>query len=429
MRVFLTTIVVGILLGLGVGYGIGEFQAKRMSWDPSLEINKGVELAKLGKDSPTGSASEKKQADKSSGKSGKQPKVKVDETDFDFGIVEKNPANEKGEHPFYIENVGNADMTLADGGKGCFCTEFTISKSILRPGEKAKVLFKWDGARSGGVFSQGIRVLTNDPERKEITFAVRGLYTSPVICDVGELTFHNASSTTETSRAFRVMGFEKNEDGTAFPLKIESVEISDPDHFEVDLRQDDLANLTEDDLKSKLYMQTQNLFQGVVTMKTGMPQGAFQELIRVRTNSPKMPVLEISLTGQITSNAIKISGPLFDDKLSGQLRLDNIPSSVGKKTSVRLTIFDKISANENTIKVKSVRPDWINVKLTYPPEELQKASPIRMVEAEVDIPAGSPQGAFMGPEKEQLGEIVIAVGEMEETAQDVVIPVRFAVVQ
>ena len=33
----------------------------------------------------------------------------------------------------------------------------------------------------------------------------------------------------------------------------------------------------------------------------------------------------------------------------------------------------------------------------------------------------------MGPGKDQLGEIVFQIGEDEETAQTVVVPVRFAV--
>ena len=52
MRIFLTTVVVGILLGFGVGYGIGEIQSRQMAWNPSLEINKGVELSKVGKEAP-----------------------------------------------------------------------------------------------------------------------------------------------------------------------------------------------------------------------------------------------------------------------------------------------------------------------------------------------------------------------------------------
>ncbi len=423
MRAFLATVVVGILLGLGAGYAIGEFQASLLPWDRSLEVNKGVALSQVGQDSTGGQPGGAQKQERR----GKQPKVKVGEFLFDFGIIEKNPSTEKGEHKFYIENVGDADMTLADGGKGCFCTEFTISKGVLRPGEKATVTFTWDGARSGGVFNQGIRVVTNDPDRKEVMFYVKGLYTSPIVCDVGEIVFHNASSTQDSSRAFRIMGFEKNADDSPFPLEIESIEVTDPEHFEVTINKDDVANLTDEDRKSRLYQETTNLFQGLVTMKPGMPQGAFQEMIRLRTNSPQMPIVEISLSGQITGNAVKVNGALYDEKSTGVLRVDNVQQSVGKKTNIRMTIFDKIHADENTVKVKSVRPHWIKVSLTYPPEELQKTSPIRLVEAEIEIPANSPQGAFMGPEKEQLGEVVFSIGNTEESSQEVVVPIRFAV--
>ena len=427
MRIFLTTVVVGILLGFGVGYGIGEIQSRQMAWNPSLEINKGVELSKVGKEAPEPAAEPSSEKSAAAKAQRKQPRVKIDETEFDFGIVEKNPSNERGEHPFYIENVGTADMTLADGGKGCFCTEFTISKSTIKPGEKATVLFKWDGARSGGVFNQGIRVLTNDPDRKEVVFAVRGLYTSPIVCDVGEITFHNVTPNQESSRAFRIMGFEKNEDGTPYPLEISGIEIPDTEHFEVTINKDSIDNLTDADRQSKLYSQTQNLFQGLVVLKPGMRQGSFKEEIRVKTNSPKTPYFDLHVVGQVSGSSVKITGALFDDKESGQLRLNEVSAATGKKTSVRLTITDPLICNEKTVRVKSVRPDWIDVKLTYPPEELQKSSPIRLVTAEIEVPAGSPQGNFMGPKKEELGEIVFSMGEKEESSQEIVIPVRFAV--
>ena len=127
------------------------------------------------------------------------PRVEVLETSFDFGILEKSAANEKGEHPFKIKNVGDETLTLADGGKGCFCTDFEISHKSLRPGETATILFKWDAARSGGVFNQGVRVLTNDPQTPEVDFAVRGLYTAPIVCEPNEISFQNASAATETT--------------------------------------------------------------------------------------------------------------------------------------------------------------------------------------------------------------------------------------
>lgn len=423
MRAILPAVVVGVILGVAVGFGVGKFQASMYSsWSPDKEINKGKEFAAVGKSDPAESAST---AAVDGAK--KEPRVKVDEVAFDFGILEKNPSTEKGEHPFYIENVGDADLTLADGGKGCFCTTFTISKSTVKPGEKATVLFKWDGARSGGVFNQGVRVLTNDPNMKEITFAVKGLYTSPVISMPSELAFNNASTSSETTRTFRLFGFERNDDDTPLDLEILETELSDPAHFELQLTKDAVENMTEEEKNNRLLQFATSVYNGSVTLKTGMPQGAFQELLRLRLNSPKTPVVEIPMHGSIMGREIKVLGPLFDDKESGMLRLDSVAQKQGKSTSLRLLIFEAIPCNEKTVFVKSVRPDWINVSFDYPDEELQRATKVRQIGATIEVPAGSPQGAFMGPGKDQLGEIVLQIGEDEETAQNVVIPVRFAV--
>ena len=162
-------------------------------------------------------------------------------------------------------------------------------------------------------------------------------------------------------------------------------------------------------------------------MKPGMPQGAFQEILRLRVNSEKTPIFEIPIRGQVISSAIKVVGPMYDDKIDGALKLDNVKQETGKATTLRITVLEAIPANAETIFVKKVQPEWIKVDLTYPPEELQKASPIRLVEANVQIPPGAPLGAFMGPGKVELGEIVFSIGATPETSQELIIPVRFAV--
>ena len=272
-----------------------------------------------------------------------------------------------------------------------------------------------------------MRVLTNDPNAKEITFSVKGLYTAPVVTAPSELAFNNATKSSETMRTFRMYGFERNPDGTPFALKVESLELSDPEHFEVELEEDDVANMTEEEKGNRLFSLATSVFNGKVTMKPGMPQGSFQEILRIRLNSEKTPILETPIHGAIMGSEVKVLGPLYDDKNSGALRLDSIRQDQGKKTNLRFLIFDPIDVNEKSVFVKSVRPDWINVSFTYPDAELQKQTKVRQVEVDVEVPAGSPQGAFMGPGKDQLGEIVFQIGEDEETAQTVVVPVRFAV--
>ncbi|MBQ2850370.1 MAG: DUF1573 domain-containing protein [Thermoguttaceae bacterium] len=421
MRAIVATVLCGALLGVGLGFGIGKFKSHYRFWTPQMEVNSTVKAATAAVANADSVAPDAPDA-----KLG--PRVEVLETSFDFGILGKSVANEKGEHPFKIKNVGDETLTLANGGKGCFCTDFEISHKSLRPGETATVLFKWDAARSGGVFNQGVRVLTNDPKAPEVDFSVRGLYTAPIVCEPNEISFQNASATTETTRSFRLFGFEHNDDGTPFPLEILGVEVADSARLEFKIEKADLAELTDKEREHNLFSNTTNLFKGVATLKSGMPQGAFQEIVRVRTNSPKTPVLEIVVGGQVAGNSVRLSGRRYDDKGTGYLTLDSVSSRETTEEKIRLTIFDKIPTNAETVRAKSVRPAWLEVEFAYPPEELQKsAAPVRMVDATVRVPAGSPQGAFMGPSKEQLGEIVFAVGETPETTQEIVLPVRFAV--
>ncbi|MBQ6826824.1 MAG: DUF1573 domain-containing protein [Thermoguttaceae bacterium] len=420
MRAIVATVLCGAVLGVGLGVGIGKFKSHSRFWTPQMEINSTVKAA-ANAVAASGSGADAC-VDCQHG-----PRVEVLETSFDFGILEKSAANEKGEHPFKIKNVGDETLTLADGGKGCFCTEFEISHKSLRPGESATILFKWDAARSGGVFNQGVRVLTNDPQKPEVDFAVRGLYTAPIVCEPNEISFQNASAATETTRSFRLFGFEHNDDGTPFPLEILGVDVADSARLDFQIEKLDLAELTDKERAHNLFSNTTNLFKGVATLKPGMPQGAFQEIVRVRTNSPKTPVLEIVVGGQVSGASVRLSGRHYD-KGTGYLVLNSVSTRDTTESQLRLTILDKIKADAETVRVKSARPAWLEVDFVYPPEELQNsAAPVRMVDATVRVPAGSPQGSFMGPSKEQLGEIVFAVGETPETTQEIVLPVRFAV--
>ena len=421
MRVFLISILVGCALGLGVGYGLGATRSALRPWDVSLEENRGDVFANVGKKETH------EEAEHDHSHAEKAPRVKVDEIVYDFGILEKNPSQEKGEHLFYIENVGTDTLKLAKGAKACFCTDFTISKTSVKPGDKATVTFKWDAARSGGVFNQGVSVLTNDPEMKDVRFYVKGLYTAPIISDPSELVFQSATTSATVARPFRILGFEKNEDGSPFDLQITKIELTDPEHFEVEINKDDIANLTPEDHENRLHDEATNLFNGALTMKPGMPQGAFQEMLRLTVNSEKTPIFEIPIRGHIISSAIKVVGPLYDDKIDGMLKLDSVKQETGKTTTLRITVLEAMPANSETIFVKGVKPKWLKVELTYPPEELQKVSPIRMIEASVQVPQGAPLGGFMGSDKDRLGEIVFSIGATPETSQELVVPVRFAV--
>lgn len=412
MRNTILVIIGSIIIGALLGYGLGRHSAEEIRWVSSLE-EAGIELKPETEE-------EKKVYDSS------DPIVKVDNPIFDFGILEKNEKTEKGSHDFVLENVGGSELTLEDGGKGCMCTNFAIMKKSLKKGEKTTVNFSWDGTKGGGVFDQSVRIKTNDPKHKDLYLTVRGLYSSSVLGNPNQIQFNGIGSGASASRDFKIFGFVKDKQGKPFPLEILEKTISDSQHFEIELKKGTLADMDSSEKENRLLQKATCVYVGKLKLKPGIPQGSFQEVMRFRTNDEKIPILEMLVEGQI-AGVVNISGNKYDRTASGRLLIGAVSSAKGETNRIRLTVVDKFIANEQTVRVASVRPKWLEVKFKYPDENLQKSMPAKMIEVDVIIPKGAPQENFVGPEKERLGEIVFRVGATPETDHDIVLPVHFAV--
>ncbi len=400
-----------LLVGAALGYYLGHYSADTIRWVDTLE-EAGVNLdTKDEKEIPVNDDS--------------SPMVKVDNPVYDFGILEKNEANEKGVHDFILENVGGSELTLTEGGKGCMCTNFSISKKTLKKGEKGIVKFSWDGSRGGGVFEQSVRVSTNDPKQKELYLTVRGLYTAPIVSNPNQIVFHSIQQGTTIVRDFKVFGFEKDKDGKPFPLEITEATISNTNNFDIEIKKGTLDSMSDEEKSNTLLSKATTVFHGKLTLKPGLPQGAFQEVIRLKTNDKNLPMLEIMVEGQITGS-ITMSGNRYDRFGNGYLGIGSISSSQTTTERIRLTVVDKYIVNDKTVRVDRIRPDWLKVNFKFPDEELQKKMPAKMIDVEVSIPKGSPLGTFMGPARDKLGEVVFKVGP-EGAQQEIVLPVQFAV--
>lgn len=416
MRTIGIIVLSALAFGLLLGYSTGYMSSSVAKWSDAK-----IDLAELKKKEKK----QKQEAEESTDMSG--PRVKLDNPIFDFGVLDKNEKTEKGEHDFVIENAGGSALTLKEGGKGCMCTSFSISHGSIKKGEKATVKVKWDGSRGGGVFDQSVRVSTNDPAMKEIYLTVKGLYTAPVIAYPNQIMFSGVSSSAETTRSFRLFGFtKKGTDGKPFSLEIQEASISHPEFFTVKLEKGKLDDMSEDEKQHKLFQHATSLYNGTLVMKPGLPQGSFQEVMRVKTNDPQLPVLEMMVEGQITG-AITLSGNRYDRLNSGHLGIGAVSSRQTTTENLRMTIFEKMIVTKETLKVSRVRPDWLKVNINYPDEELQKKLPVKIIDIQIVIPAGARQGNFMGPGKSQMGEVVFEVGPKDKPVTEMVVPIQFAV--
>lgn len=76
------------------------------------------------------------------------PVIAFDETEFDFGSIEKGTTVE---HKFTFTNTGKAPLVIVDAKSSCGCTVPEYSKNPVAPGEKGELLVKYNGSGSNQV--------------------------------------------------------------------------------------------------------------------------------------------------------------------------------------------------------------------------------------------------------------------------------------
>ena len=415
MKKVVLAVLAAVAAGLLAGAGWGWFKVRHTHWDLSMEdfsyFEKQIE------------EQQKKAEDAAQGKI-KAPRVAVDLIEYDFGVMELNEETRTGSHDFTITNKGNETLKLKEKDKSCFCTDFTIANHSVPPGGSTVCTVTWDGHNSGGEFKQTVVISTNDPQTPEFFFNVRGLYTSPIVCSPNHILLNGISAAEPQTRSFHILGLGTDDQGNPFDCQFPEITVSDPDHFEVTVEKGSLEELTDEEKQNKVLSSATSLFNGTLTVKPGLSIGSFQELIRFKTNHPKFPYMELMVEGQV-AGSVNISGQKYDKHNTGQLVIGTVSSRDTTVENIRLDINDPLlSANAETVKVVSKRPEWLQVELTFPETDIPL--PVKMIPVTITIPAGSPQESYGGPDLTQIGEIVFAIGEGEKI-QKVVLPVNFSV--
>lgn len=417
MKSTITVVLAALLVGALLGMGIGWYRNYTTRWDLSME-----DVSYFEKEA----AKEQEKVEAAASGKVKAPRVQIPVIEYDFGVMELNEQTQNGSYDFIIENIGTDTLKLTEKDKSCFCTDFKIAKKSLAPGEKTTCTVTWDGHSGGGDFKQSVIIGTNDPLAPEFFFNVKGLYTSPIICNPNQVVFTGISSDQAHTREFHILGFGKTEAGEPFGLEFSEIKVSDPEHFELSVEKGTLDDMTDSERENKVFAQATSLFRGKMTVKPGLPQGSFQEVVQFKTNHPDLPVLELMVEGQVTG-AVTISGTKYDKHGTGQLLIGPISSRVTTTERIRMDIVNPtLIAGPETVRVVRARPEWLKISFDYPPKEAQKALPVKIIPVTIEIPAGSPQGKFSGPGLTEMGEVVFGIGG-GETPQQIVLPVNFAV--
>ncbi len=142
-----------ILLGIALGIGVALLRIRAAPWKPDVDRT------------AAGAAAPIRRPDEPA------PKVVVDQSRYDFGTLDMAS---QGSHEFVFTNAGKAPLKLAAGETSCRCTMSELAQKEIPPGGSTKVTITWKPKDQPGPYEQTAKILTNDPQRPEVTLTVSG---------------------------------------------------------------------------------------------------------------------------------------------------------------------------------------------------------------------------------------------------------------
>jgi hypothetical protein len=100
----------------------------------------------------------------------KSPRLMFETSTFDFGKVKPSSENTA---VFSYTNVGDKPLKIKNLHKCCGAA-VTLDKEQLAPGETGTLTAKYSVGKGTGVFTRAISFSTNDPQKQQMNFTIKG---------------------------------------------------------------------------------------------------------------------------------------------------------------------------------------------------------------------------------------------------------------
>ncbi len=338
---------------------------------------------------------------------GPQPKVQVDQEDFDFGAMERGATMR---HAFVFTNVGGYPLELVQGETTCKCTISTLDEQAVPPGQSVEVVLEWTAKTTSNQFRQSATILTNDPDRPRVNLTVSGIVTQAVEVEPDEIVFSKAEVGETKTAELRLYSFGVPD------LQLLDHRFANADsaeHFE-------LASepLPEDQLPPGA--KSGRLV--TVTMKPGLPVGPVHQTLELTTNATENNSLAaIAIHGRIIST-ISIFGQGWDAS-RGVLALGTVPSQQGLRRELSIFVRGK-NPEQVELEVLEIVPEALKISFGEK-QSLKKDGSVVKVPLVVEIPPGTRPINRLGWEQSEMGEVLIQTNQAH--AEKLRLHVQFAV--
>lgn len=306
------------------------------------------------------------------GREGPPPEVKVPgELHYNFGTL---PLEGSGSHTWEFKNVGQGELEVWLEESTCSCTvarlkgdgEGPKKKIRVAPGESTPIEVSWV-AHKWGRFGHTATIGTSDPDRPAVMLTVYGLILAPVEVRPSEsISFPDISNEEPQRAVLSVMSPDR--DG----MKLTGLITSRPDLITAESRAMPADELAKRKVKSG--------FEVAVSIRPGLPLGRFSESLKIVTDHPARPTVDVPITG----NAV---GPIT--AFPSRLQMTRVVSAKGGSQEIALVVRGGPGAKFEVVS----RPKDVNV--TIEPETRPGARGQYRLTA--TVPPGTPPGAIYEP--------------------------------
>ena len=320
------------------------------------------------------------------------PQVVVEEVEHDFGVMDTHAS---GRHEFLFTNAGEAPLELEAGDTSCSCTASILKQGTIAPGESGSVAVEWTGGGKlylGG-FSQTATIITNDPAKRRVVLKITGRITVAIQATPAKLVFSGITAGEVATAQLRLFLFRP---GRLEITGHEAIGTSQAENFEVTFRP-----MPTEEVKNEEEDATSGVM-ATITVKPGLPLGAFRQKIRLQTNSEEAPTIEIPISGMINSE-ISIVGSGWDSE-TGVLRWGSVSGRAGDQ---RTLIINAGGPHHKEVNFKLIEkvPDLLEVKLGQT-TQLENGR-VAITPLTIQIPQGSPPANYLGSEGGGYGRITL----------------------
>jgi len=379
----------GILFGLGTAYSFLSVNA----WQLENETKSYATLAEAGRTLAVNP----------------NAKAQIEQTRHYFGIMD---AKTVGAHDFFITNAGTADLILRVDRTSCSCLGIDVTPTRVPPGRTAKCTLRYTAEQAiTGKFSQGGIVTTNDPDNREISLSVEGVFTNPVVVIPASVDFSRVPAGTERTRTVRFYGFENE------PLQFSDATWANREHFDFHWEP---AEFNESDEESGYLTLAVSVIEGTLTLKPGLPAGPFQEWFQLRTNYLSQANVNFTASGQIVVGGVSVSGQGYN-RSTGTADLGRTisGSSLSREFSIQ---FSGASSQSMEVTVGAVDPTWIQTQLSPPTDVVGSR---RVFSLTVMVPENAPVGSYSSSGDGQQAHVTL---ETNDASTPILrIPLQFSV--